>query len=173
MIRDSLEATLQRQFKSPRSIDSPADLLKEAVDNCIRQGATEQVTAAQLTLELRRLTEEDLIYLEQAVWRRPEWIGQQLRMMGIRDQGLKVGRAPLRHHHTHLRPPSRICQSGGKRYVGGRGDLPPRRRPFDFCERNMCSTCPYERICATTIEGLQQAKSLNRGKSGRHAAVTV
>lgn len=174
-IRDSLEAALQRQFKSPRIADNPVDLLKEAVDNCIRQGADKQITAAQVMLELRRLCEEDLMYQEceeVAVWRRPEWIGQQLRKLGIRNHALKVGRARLYGVITRiydLRP--EYVMTVLKDLSAARESHPKGRQPFDFCERNVCSACAYEKICATTIRGLQQAKSLNRGKSGQCAVV--
>jgi hypothetical protein len=131
------------------------------------------VTAAQLTLELRRLTEEDLTCLEHegvAVWRRPEWIGQQLRTMGIRDQTLKVGRARLYGVITRIYDLRAQYVEAVLNDLSAAGERPAQgRRPFDFCERNVCSACPYERICATTIDGLQRAKSLNRGKSGRLA----
>lgn len=175
-LRASLEVALQRQFTNRYRAGGATELLKEAVDNCIRGGASEQVSAAQVTLELRRLSEEDLSFQENwegAIWKRPEWIGQQLRMLGIRDNALKVGRARLYGIITRIYGLRREYVEGVLKDLSAAGERPPQgRRPFDFCERNVCSACPYERICATTIDGLQRAKSLNRGKSGRLTVAT-
>lgn len=129
------------------------------------------MTAAQVTLELRRLSEEDLAFQEHgevAVWQRPEWIGQQLRTSGIRDHALKVGRARLYGVITRIYGLRREYVDGVLKDLSAAGERPPQAsRPFDFCERNVCLVCSYERICDTTITGLKDAKSLNRGKSGR------
>lgn len=170
-IQASLEAAVERQFTKRRVIESPADLLKEAVDNCIRRGMTVQISAAQINLELRLLAEESPTFQSAdttAVWQRPEWIGHQLRALQICDPQLKSGRARLYGVITRL---YRLRSDYVLRITEGltgrdQGVVQP-RAAFDFCERNTCVECPYEKICPTTVSGLKAGKLQNRGRSGR------
>jgi Protein of unknown function (DUF3631) len=172
-IRQSLESALVRWHTRRGRIESPAELLKEAIDNCIRGGATEHVSASQLLLELRQLAEENpACSAGQArpAWRRPEWVGHQLLALGARDPRTKVRRARLYGLVTRIYE----LQQGYVREVlegsdAGGGPPPAPRAPFAFCEEATCGGCPYDGVCASTVIGLKARKRMNRGKSGRRA----
>lgn len=170
-IQSSLELALKHQSSRRKQIDNPTELLKEAINNCIRRGALEQISAMQIHLEIRSLADE---YLEHRIgqkdltWQRPEWVGHQLKALKIRNIVSKVRR-------THLYGVLTRVYSLSPQYVEDTldspetigKDLPIKTDPLDFCELISCSECPYDKICANTIKGLKIGKQLNRGKSGR------
>jgi hypothetical protein len=170
-IQSSLELALKRQHARRRQSDNPTELLKEAINNCIRRGATEQLSAFQILLELRLLAEENASHWSGQSppnWLRPEWVGHQLRTLGMRDHRLKVKRVRLYGIITrvyHLRAEYVRTALDGSDHVESR--LPARRDPLGFCENTLCSSCPYDKVCALTIRGLQTGKRLSKGKSGR------
>jgi hypothetical protein len=174
ILQQSLVLALDRQ--PARRIDSedPVELLKEAVYNCIRQGATRQMSGTQLNLELRLIADphQSQNWTTQIpVWQQAEWIGHQLRNMEIREIHTKVSRVRLYGIITRIYD----LRSGYVREV--LDDLsvagistPETRGPLEFCERMAsCAACPYNQVCEATIPGLQRAKALNKGKSGRKA----
>jgi hypothetical protein len=172
-IQASLEAALERQYVRTRQLDNPHELLGEAIANCIRRGALDQLSAIQISLELRQLAEENLDLRssqDPPPWLSPEWIGHQLRALQIRDPRKAVRRHRLYGIITRiydLRAEYVQVVLDDLRTAGR--PSPEKRSPFDFCEKTTCSACAYAKICGLTIQGLKTSKSLNRGKSGRKA----
>lgn len=172
-IQASLESALERQHVRTKQLDNPRELLGEAIANCIRRGALDQLSAIQISLELRLLTEENLDLRSSQVpppWLSPEWIGHQLRALRIRDPRKTVRRQRLYGIITRiydLRAEYVWVVLDDLRTAGR--PSPEKRPPFDFCEKTTCSACAYAKICGLTIQGLKTSKALNRGKSGRKA----
>lgn len=173
-IRDSLGRTLERQFTRVKKFESPVELLKEAVSRCASQGMTKRLSAAQITLELRLLADEnpDLSFNQETpVWQRSEWVGHQLRILQLRDPVRKVGRVRLYGIITRIYDlNSEYVLKLTDDSLAGDSSPPVRGSALSFCEQTLCSECPYDNICATTIRGLQTNKMLNKGKSGRKAS---
>lgn len=173
-IQALLESALDRQCTRRRQIESPAELLKEAIDSCIRRGATEQLAASQILLELRLLADEnpsEWSNQSPAVWLKPVWMGHQLRALGVRDIQQKVRRVRLYGVITRVYK----LRAGYVREVlddnATVGEFQSALcEPLAFCEDTLCSKCPYDKVCAMTIRGLKTGKRLNRGKSGHKAA---
>jgi len=172
-IQTSLESALDRQYTRHRQIESPPELLKEAVNNCIYDGAMHQLSAAQIKLEMQLLSEEHpshKILSATSEWQRPEWIGHQLRSIQVRNLHQKAGRVRLYGIITRIYDLQADYVRTVLEDLAVSGRRPsPSRTPLDFCEGNTCSACRYDKVCAITIRGLKTAKMLNRGKSGRRA----
>jgi hypothetical protein len=170
LIRQSLEAALRRQSTRRRRIQEPVEMLKEAINSCILDGATRELSAAQLKLEFQIVIEQNRDSdnsQESYLWSRPEWIAQQLISLGVREPGSRVTRARLYGHITRvykLRSAyvSDVIAAEPARTITQHGSS-----PFSFCEDTVCDKCPYEHVCPGTVPGLKDAKALRRGKSGR------
>lgn len=170
-IRESLSAALERQSSRRRQISGPVELLKEAIRNCIRTGATERLSASHIMLELRLLAEEDPTYWERENapgWLRPEWVGRQLQILKIRDPKAAVRRVRLYGLITRTYELRTEYVRGVVGESGATGKHSPTpRSSLAFCERTTCHECPYDKVCELTIHGLKKSKQLNRGRSGR------
>jgi hypothetical protein len=170
-IQKSLDLALERQPARRIDTEDPVELLKEAVYNCIRQGAIRQLSGAQLCLELRLIADQNQAQnwtTQIPVWQQAEWLGHQLRTLEIRDIHTKVSRVRLYGIVTRIYE----LRSGYVQEViddlkiaGRSAPLP--RPPLHFCEQTRCDNCPYNHVCAATIPNLKNAKLLNKGKSGR------
>jgi hypothetical protein len=168
-----LELALARQPARRARVDDPVALLKEAVYNCVRQGAVRELSASQLSLELRLIADQSLpqdLAEQSQAWRQPEWIGHQLRALEIRDAGKKVSRVRLYGVITRVYElRAGYVESVVDDLIAADVPVPVSKEPLAFCEQTTCGKCPYNLICEATVRGLQSAKMLNRGKSGRKA----
>jgi hypothetical protein len=175
--RSLLELALARQPARRARVDDPVALLKEAVHNCIQQGAVRELSAAQLSLELRLIADQSLpqdLADQPHVWRQPEWIGHQLRALEIRETGKKVSRVRLYGIVTRIYElRAGYVESVVDDLTAAGAPAPVCREPLSFCEQTPCGKCPYNLICEATVHGLQSAKMLNRGKSGRRSSRLV
>lgn len=166
----SLELALAQQTTLGARLESPADLLMMAINNCIKEGGVGRLSAAQINLEVRLLGDEHLgqnTDLPAAKWRSPEWVGRQLRALQIRDPRLmKVTRLRLYGHITRVYELNPLYVEAVLRGCAADKEWPP-SSPLDFCERATCPQCRYDKVCASTIIGLKISKRLNRGRSGQ------
>ena len=172
-ILTSFEAALRLQESRRKKVDDPVSLLREAVDNCIRRGAIHEVSAAELRLELALLGQqfqpEDLDS-NGLDWRRPEWVGNQLRAMGVRDTSEKVPRVRLYGMITRV---YKLRQDYVRKVLAAlpqpHEGLLTQRGLLDFCEQTRCSSCIYGAVCGQTVTGLLNSKRCSRGHSGRRS----
>jgi hypothetical protein len=173
ILSKSLESALNHQPTRRLDTEDPVELLKEAVYNCIMQGATQEISGAQLSLELRLIADQNLARnwtTQIPLWQQAEWLGHQLRNLEIRDIHVKVSRVRLYGIVT------RVYQMRAGYVHEVIEDLaftgtqaPTQKSALDFCEQTVCVNCPYNQICSETVLGLKNAKMLNKGKSGRKA----
>lgn len=168
---NSLELALGRQPARRIDTEDPVELLKEAVYNCVRQGAIRELSGAQLCLELRLIADQNQSQnwtTQIPVWQQAEWLGHQLRNLEIRDIHTKVSRVRLygvvtRIYELRIGYVQEVLEDLSAAKVSAQ----TKREPLDFCEKTLCSNCPYDQICDLTVRGLKSAKMLNKGKSGR------
>lgn len=170
-IREQLEAGLRHQPARRTDADDPVEILKEAVNSCIRQGAVKELSGAQLSLELRLLADHYLARdwtTQVPVWQQAEWMGHQLRNLEIRDIHSKVSRVRLYGIVTRVYElrAGYVKETLEDLSAAGKGPPTP-KGSLDFCEQTPCEACPYNHVCSDTVIGLKNAKMLNRGKSGR------
>jgi len=166
-VSEALEKTFARQAADPAGARDPLQVLREAVGNCIKSGATEQLSGAQLMLELRLIAgrqNNDEGTEGKVRWESPLWVGQQLRGLGALDVRKKVSRRRLYGVVTRIYHLSGNYADTNAMNEPGR---PRARAPLAFCEEMTCERCPYQAVCESTIAGLMYAKLLNRRLSGR------
>lgn len=85
-----LETALSKQRTVVFESNEPIEVLKEAVKNLIKDGFI-RFTVTQLILELRNTLMKIFganMTNEIPEWQRPEWIGRQLRTLGLLDSDL-------------------------------------------------------------------------------------
>jgi hypothetical protein len=162
-INDVLERALQRQARMRQDEDEPNELLKEAVHNIVRQGATREISLAQLCLELRLSSETgaaDRFPNNQPIWRQSWWISNQLSALDLRDHEKPTGRRRLYGRLTKIfsLPAELVFRVRAEDAANG-GSAPAASDPFEFCTGRACPTCPYSAICPDTLEGVRDAKS--------------
>jgi hypothetical protein len=165
-----LEAALERQSRKLLVPKKPAEILREAVNNCIRQGARSRLSSAHLKLELSLLAQtygSD----QTEIWRNSEWLGHKLRQLRIRDVNQPVRRARLygklkriyalnKEYVGEVLRDIQLCGEKKSDEIAEAGQM---EHPFDFCMRiSKCESCSYQFVCPTTIPGLMDAKLNNR-----------
>jgi hypothetical protein len=160
-IQDTLETALEHQTMRRLDTEDPIEFLKEAVANCIRQGAVTELSSFQLSLELRLIADNTgKEWTNQIpVWQRGEWIGQQLRNLEVRDIHAKVLRKRLfgiMSRIYQLRPDFVAEVLEG--FKLSETPTASARQAFDFCTKVECESCPYAGICADTVSNLMVAK---------------
>jgi hypothetical protein len=173
-LRNSLETAIRRQSATIYRLDDPVEMLKEAVGNCIRQGATRHLSAAQLRLEIGLIANQSA---EQAPegdlppWMQPEWIGKTICDAGIRNLGVKVKRVRLYGiiiRIYELREDYVRVLLGWS--AANDAQIPVEKKPLSFCEEIRCEHCPYEHVCQSIMPGLKAAKQRDRGRRSPAAA---
>lgn len=165
-LMDTLDEALARQGQRQEEICDPADLLMEAVNECIRRGAVRKISSAQLRLELtlignRNSSAESSV--EAPVWLEPEWVGLKVRSLGLRTAG-KVVRIRLFGIVTRVYElqPSYVDEVITRLSDTGRA-MTAQTDPLAFCERRSCRACPYDPVCAQTIPDLKKYKEKRVG----------
>lgn len=167
-LTDTLEEALGRQGQRQEEICEPADMLMEAVNECIRRGAVRKISSIQLRLELTLVSSRHTCTessSEAPVWLEPEWVGLKLRSLGLRTTG-KVSRIRLFGIVTRIYEiqPSYIDAVITRLEKAGQA-MTARYDPLAFCERQSCHACPYDLICVQTIPDLKKSKEKRPGST--------
>ena len=134
--------------------NDPIETLKEAAKNLIKEGFI-QFTITQVILELRTLLDENYgagMTNEIPEWQRPEWVGRQLRTLGLLDTK-DLGRASLFGKRLKIMQFNEFAINEVVQELGA--TINDFREPFDFCKG--CQTCPYANsTCELRPQRLQQ-----------------
>ena len=135
-----LETALAKQKTITFESNDPIEALREAVKNLIKDGFI-RFTVTQLIMELRTLLDENFgasMTNEIPQWQRPEWIGRQLRTLGLLDV-VDLGRATLYGKRLKVMQFNDYAINEVIDEIGATIDVI--KEPFDFCKG--CSSCPY------------------------------
>lgn len=135
-----LETALSKQRTVVFESNEPIEVLKEAVKNLIKDGFI-RFTVTQLILELRTLLDENFganMTNEIPEWQRPEWIGRQLRTLGLLDS-VDLGRSTFYGKRLKIMQFNDYAVNEVIEELGA--TINQIKEPFDFCKG--CSTCPY------------------------------
>lgn len=156
-----LETALSKQRTIVFESNEPIEVLKEAVKNLIKDGFI-RFTVTQLILELRTLLDENFganMTNEIPEWQRPEWIGRQLRTLGLLDS-VDLGRSTFYGKRLKVMQFNDYAINEVIEELGATIDQI--KEPFDFCKG--CSTCPYANShCDFRVKRLQEEQK-NMGK---------
>ena len=156
-----LETALSKQRTVVFESNEPIEVLKEAVKNLIKDGFI-RFTVTQLILELRTLLDENFganMTNEIPEWQRPEWIGRQLRTLGLLDS-VDLGRSTFYGKRLKVMQFNDYAVNEVIEELGTTIDQI--KEPFDFCKG--CSTCPYANShCDFRAKRLQEEQK-NIGK---------
>lgn len=156
-----LETALSKQRTVVFESNEPIEVLKEAVKNLIKDGFI-RFTVTQLILELRTLLDENFganMTNEIPEWQRPEWIGRQLRTLGLLDS-VDLGRSTFYGKRLKVMQFNDYAVNEVIEELGATIDQI--KEPFDFCKG--CSTCPYANShCDFRAKRLQEEQK-NIGK---------
>lgn len=156
-----LEIALSKQRTVVFESNEPIEVLKEAVKNLIKDGFI-RFTVTQLILELRTLLDENFganMTNEIPEWQRPEWIGRQLRTLGLLDS-VDLGRSTFYGKRLKVMQFNDYAVNEVIEELGTTIDQI--KEPFDFCKG--CSTCPYANShCDFRAKRLQEEQK-NIGK---------
>jgi hypothetical protein len=170
-IKSSLERAIEHQNSRLNNVDEPVEMLKEAVANCVRCGAVESLTSAQLRLELGLVAEQNMggaNSIGSPEWLQPEWVGQKLFVLGFREPGVRVRRVRLYGLVTRIYELRKDLVDGALRsHQSAHSRGPVCKRPLAFCEENACGECVYNQVCHLIIPGLKEAKRLHRGRNSQ------
>ena len=149
-----LEIALAKQKTVVVETNDPIETLKEAAKNLIKEGFI-QFTITQVILELRTLLDENYgagMTNEIPEWQRPEWVGRQLRTLGLLDTK-DLGRASLFGKRLKIMQFNEYAINEVVQELGA--TINDFREPFDFCKG--CQTCPYANsTCELRPQRLQQ-----------------
>ena len=142
-LRSQLEIALTRQNRRTVSLDSPRELLHEALRGLIAQGY-DTISPTHLTLEIRRLVGVDALTADTPEWVRPVWVGRMLRSLDVIEEDTN-GSNRIRVFGLNLRF-YRLRDSylaGVKEGFEKRGTVisTGTRRPTEFC--GDCQSCQY------------------------------
>jgi len=163
----TLERALCRQAQAHVGKMNQNEILIKAASNCVLKGARSRLSAAQLTLEISLLLSSSLEqnYDGKKLWMRSEWIGQQLKILGIREPNTAVSRSRLygkltRIYHLNRDYVAKILSSRNSEEVDPINETGQSfTHAFDFCvKRESCLACCYQEVCPATISGLRQTK---------------
>ncbi|MDU8351349.1 hypothetical protein RYA05_05470 [Pseudomonas syringae pv. actinidiae] len=140
-IDDCIERALALQLTRKGAPETPEDLLLEAAEVLVISGYR-SFTITHLMLEMRKLADINFGKVHEGEipsWNTPEWIGRNLRVMGIID--IKKATLRKRVKGSNLRVVffsvdyiQSVLKKTGRSFVGVRG-------PESFCAE--CNTCQY------------------------------
>lgn len=149
-----LEVALAKQRTVVVETSDPIETLKEAAKNLIKEGFI-QFTITQVILELRTLLNENYcagMTNKIPEWQRPEWIGRQLRTLGLLNSK-DLGRSSIFGKRLKIMQFSEYAVNEVINELGSAIDN--YRDPFDFCKG--CQTCVYANsTCELRPQRLQQ-----------------
>jgi hypothetical protein len=163
-VLDRLERAARRESEDSRQSVEPIDLLREALEQCVGEGFSKEVSLPHLQLQIALLASLDQRRLNSTVprfWKNEQWIGHAMQSFGLREEKVPVRRARLHGKETRI---YRLKE----RFVGAcfeRIDRDVKSRtaaktinPFDFCRPGSCADCVFANICEETVPGLMPAK---------------
>lgn len=149
-----LEVALSKQRTVVIETSDPVETLKEAVKNLIKEGFI-RFTVTQVILELRTLLDENFgADMTNSIpeWQRPEWVGRQLRTLGLLDN-IDLGRTTFYGKRLKVMQFNDHAVNEVIEELGATIEL--QKDPFDFCKG--CSSCPYSNShCEFKSHRLQQ-----------------
>ena len=149
-----LEVALSKQRTVVIETSDPVETLKEAVKNLIKEGFI-RFTVTQVILELRTLLDENFgADMTNSIpeWQRPEWVGRQLRTLGLLDS-IDLGRTTFYGKRLKVMQFNDHAINEVIEELGATIEL--QKDPFDFCKG--CSSCPYSNsYCEFKSHRLQQ-----------------
>lgn len=170
-IQADLDRAIRRLTAGRDDKVTPEDIVKQACRECIKRGARETISMAQVRLEIAMISEacifesEDVVPSELLSLRNPIGIGRVFRGCGVVSG--KTNRARL---NTVIESFYEIDRSfmgetlkgfaAAKVYIDlayeGRDKT---RKAFAFCERYAtCSQCPYEAVCSLVLPAVNRKK---------------
>lgn len=156
-----LETALSKQRTVVFESNEPIEVLKEAVKNLIKDGFI-RFTVTQLILELRTLLDENFganMTNEIPEWQRPEWIGRQLRTLGLLDS-VDLGRSTFYGKRLKVMQFNEYAVNEVIEELGTTIDQI--KEPFDFCKG--CASCPYANSHCDFRSNRLQAEQKNKVK---------
>lgn len=153
-----LEVALAKQKTVVVETSDPIETLKEAAKNLIKEGFI-QFTITQVILELRTLLDENYgagMTNEIPEWQRPEWVGRQLRTLGLLESK-DLGRSSIFGKRLKIMQFNDYAVNEVINELGAAIDN--YRDPFDFCKG--CQTCVYANsTCELRPQRLQQEQKV-------------
>lgn len=153
-----LEVALAKQKTVVVETSDPIETLKEAAKNLIKEGFI-QFTITQVILELRTLLDENYgagMTNEIPEWQRPEWVGRQLRTLGLLESK-DLGRSSIFGKRLKIMQFNDYAVNEVINELGATIDN--YRDPFDFCKG--CQTCAYANsTCELRPQRLQQEQKV-------------
>lgn len=153
-----LEVALAKQKTVVVETSDPIETLKEAAKNLIKEGYI-QFTITQVILELRTLLDENYgagMTNEIPEWQRPEWVGRQLRTLGLLESK-DLGRSSIFGKRLKIMQFNDHAVTEVINELGATIDN--YRDPFDFCQG--CQTCAYANsTCELRPQRLQQEQKV-------------
>ena len=157
---DELEVGLNKQKTVKFESNDPIEVLREAVKNLIKNGFI-RFTVTQLILELRTMLDDNYgasMTNEIPEWERPEWVGRQLRTLGLLDS-VDLGRAVLYGKRLKVMQFNDYAVNEVIEEIGSTIDN--LQEPFAFCAG--CASCPYANTnCGFREERLKkEQKNIN------------
>lgn len=153
-----LEIALAKQRTVVVETSDPIHTIKEAAKNLIKEGFI-QFTITQVILELRALVDENYatgMTNERPEWQRPEWVGRQLRTLGLLESK-DLGRSSIFGKRLKIMQFNEYAINEVINELGKTIDN--YRDPFDFCQG--CQTCIYaNNTCELRPQRLRQEQKI-------------
>jgi hypothetical protein len=162
-LSSELEIALTRQSQQALKLDSPQELLHEAVKNLVAQGY-DVISPTHVTLEMRKLINQgNNSFLEDMPeWVKPGWVGRMLRSLNVVDGDPESGRrmrvygANLRFYSIRAAYLEQVKEWFGRRKTEISIGV---RQPTDFCKD--CESCPYSRLGCEIMPKKQDSRNLS------------
>ena len=153
-----LEIALAKQRNVVVETSDPIQTLREAAKNLIKEGFI-QFTITQVVLELRVLLDPNYfagMTNERPEWQRPEWVGRQLRTLGLLESK-DLGRSSIFGKRLKIMQFNEYAINEVINELGATIDN--YRDPFDFCQG--CQTCVYaNNTCELRPQRLRQEQKI-------------
>lgn len=177
-LQHQLERALELQERRRSAFDSPEDLLREAMRQCVLRGCRDGVSLMQLQLEIAALLDPgdeddpDMMRL-----RDPQFIGMQLRSLGLHHSDRPQERRRLWGQEMRIYPidPDFVAAVVESERQAGGTTAPP-QDAFAFCmapQGNVhpaCGDCPYAAACTERYTKVFEAKKRRIGATEKRAA---
>lgn len=153
-----LEIALAKQRTVVVETSDPIHTIKEAAKNLIKEGFI-QFTITHVILELRALLDENYaagMTNERPEWQRPEWVGRQLRTVGLLESK-ELGRSSIFGKRLKIMQFNDYAINEVINELGR--SIDNYRDPFDFCQG--CKTCIYaHNTCELRPQRLRQEQKI-------------
>ena len=168
---EALGAALARRARAPEGDAPPGELLARAVRMAVARGAREELSMAQVRLELALIPEARLLDPEAMVpeglrvLRDPAAVGRMLLALGVRTDDAPT-RARLHGEivRSYRLRPEFVADALEQARTEEAPVAPPcpardpGRAGLAFCEATACEACPYHAVCEQALPGVRAGK---------------